>query len=61
MGENHKLFAYIIYGGFMILRINNLIKEYGKNNTYQKVLDNISFKRCFVFIISSATIFISLA
>ena len=26
----------------MILRINNLIKEYGKNNTYQKVLDNIS-------------------
>ena len=26
----------------MILRINNLVKEYGKNNTYQKVLDNIS-------------------
>ena len=30
----------------MVLKISNLIKEYGKNNTYQKVLDNItlSFK-----------------
>ena len=26
----------------MIFRIDNLTKEYGKNNTYQKVLDNIS-------------------
>ena len=30
----------------MILRIDNLTKEYGKNNSYQKVLDdiNIEFK-----------------
>ena len=26
----------------MVLRIDNLTKEYGKNNSYQKVLDNIS-------------------
>jgi len=26
----------------MIFRIDNLTKEYGKNNSYQKVLDNIS-------------------
>ena len=26
----------------MVFRIDNLTKEYGKNNTYQKVLDNIS-------------------
>ena len=26
----------------MIFRIDNLTKEYGKNNSYQKVLDDIS-------------------
>ena len=36
MGENHKFFAYIIYGGFMILRINNLIKEVGKNENNKR-------------------------
>ena len=28
----------------MLLRINNLEKEFGKNDSYQKVLDNISIE-----------------
>ena len=28
----------------MILRIDNLSKAYGKNNSYQKVLDNINLE-----------------
>lgn len=34
--------ANIILGGFMILSIDKLKKEYGKDDNYQKVLDNIS-------------------
>ena len=28
----------------MVLKIDDLTKEYGKNNNYQKVLDNISIE-----------------